>query len=187
MASMAHDESPRAPRPLSALIAAYEATEVEDIPDKALALERLKSCEHSWLFPELPGVYVFEGMEGILYVGESSNLRRRLEKHERGYLRRSTGVSCLVIPCRNHKQVECWLIDELKPILNGVSEERRIYFHEKEVLPAPVITDKKIMRLRREGRAKLAHADALEAWGRARRSKRTRIVKTIMIRAGQVG
>jgi hypothetical protein len=91
------------------------------------ALALLESAEHSpgFAIPSLPGVYVFDDGYRTLYVGESRNLKRRLLRHERGYLRRSTGVRCRVIPCTNHKQVERWLIAELRPSLNGVSEWRR--------------------------------------------------------------
>jgi hypothetical protein len=35
------------------------------------------------------------------------------------------GARLRVIFCRNHKRVEKWLIEALKPSLNGVSEDRR--------------------------------------------------------------
>lgn len=82
--------------------------------------------DHCWQFPELPGVYVFDRMGQTLYVGESQNLQRRLMTHERGYLRRSAGVRCRILPCANHKEVERWLIATLRPSLNGVSESTRI-------------------------------------------------------------
>ena len=83
-----------------AIDAAYEVDEVKDIRDKARAVASLESANDLYpcLPPRLPGVYVFDGMAGALYVGESRNLR---------------------------KQVERWLIDELKPSLNGVSEHMR--------------------------------------------------------------
>jgi hypothetical protein len=98
------------------------AHQVDAIPNIAAALERLKQATHCFWFPSSPGVYVFEGMDGYLYVGESKNIRKHLHHHSRGYLRRSVGVRCLVIPCRNHKEVERWLIRALKPSLNGTSE-----------------------------------------------------------------
>ena len=83
--------------------------------------------EHCFWFPELPGVYVFDRFDETLYVGESRNLRKRLKTgHERGYLRRTVAVRCRIVVCSNHKTVEKWLIEELKPSLNGVSEERRL-------------------------------------------------------------
>jgi hypothetical protein len=95
----------------------------------ALELRQL----HCFFFPEWPGVYVFDGAMGeTLYVGESHNLRHRLTHHERGYLRRSVGVRCRILPCSNHKQVEKWLIKALQPSLNGVSEGVR-----RRLLSAP--------------------------------------------------
>ena len=110
-----------------AIDAAYEVDEVKDIRDKARAVASLESANDLYpcLPPRLPGVYVFDGMAGALYVGESRDLRNRLRGHERGYLRRQVGVRLRMIVCRNHKQVERWLIDELKPSLNGVSEHMR--------------------------------------------------------------
>lgn len=94
--------------------------------DAGEAISLFSKAEHcpSSDYPDCPGVYVFDGIKRVLYVGESKNIRRRLKKHERGYLRRSIGVRCLIIPCANHKQVESWLIIALCPSMNGVSEQR---------------------------------------------------------------
>ncbi|HEX3587826.1 MAG TPA: hypothetical protein VH024_17635 [Candidatus Angelobacter sp.] len=80
---------------------------------------------HCFQYPESPGVYVFDRLGTTLYVGESKNLRHRLTHHPRGYLRRSVAVRCRILPCLNHKQVEKWLIEALRPTMNGVSEEKR--------------------------------------------------------------
>ena len=110
-----------------AIDAAFEVDEVKDIRDKAAALEQLAAVRgHCFWFPQSCGVYVFDHPEGVLYVGESRNLRKRLTSgHERGYLRRSIDVRCRALVCANHKQVERWLIAELMPVLNGISEQTR--------------------------------------------------------------
>jgi excinuclease UvrABC nuclease subunit len=111
--------------------------------NKARALDALAAVRtHSFWFPELPGVYVFDRFDETLYVGESRNLRARLKTgHERGYLRRTVAVRCRIVVCSNHKAVEKWLIAELKPSLNGVSEERR-----RRIMRAPVKTVQQIDR-----------------------------------------
>jgi hypothetical protein len=111
-----------------AIAAAHAVDEVKDIRDKARAIEMIAAAEHFprlWL-PHLPGVYVLDDMVlgTVFYVGESYNLKRRLTSHPRRYLYME-GARLRVIFCRNHKRVEKWLIEALKPSLNGVSEDRR--------------------------------------------------------------
>jgi hypothetical protein len=128
------------------------------------AMASVSNAEHTGVwYPECPGVYVFDGIEGVLYVGESSNIRQRFKTHERGYLRRTIGVRCLVVPCLNHKQVEKWLIDALKPSMNGqrlFRPRQRVYL--AQLTEADVRYN--VARLRKEAEAKLKHADALEIW-----------------------
>jgi hypothetical protein len=127
--------------------------------DTALAaLEMRGHCARPFI-PDTPGVYVLDWLfKQILYVGESTNLRRRLRCHERGWLLRRPGVCCRTLPCENHKQVETWLIEALRPALNGVSDRERRHREESP--------EETVSRLRKEAHAKLRHADALEAWGR---------------------
>lgn len=63
------------------------------------------------------GCYAFVH-EGVpLYVGQSRDVKRRFRSHELRFLTRIGGeFKC--IPCVNHKEVERWLIAELKPRLN---------------------------------------------------------------------
>lgn len=109
-----------------AITECHRVDEVKDIRDKALALELLQASDHTFMFPAAPGVYVFDGINGTLYVGESRNLKQRLANHEKKYLRRSVGVRCRIIKCSNHKHVEKWLISELKPSLNKVLVHHRM-------------------------------------------------------------
>jgi hypothetical protein len=104
-------------------LAQYDAM-FRAIPDATTALRLLNSAQHEFWFPRMPGIYVFDDLKGIVYVGESHNLRRRLTKHERGYLRKAVGVRCRIVPCSNHKEVERWLIAALRPRLNGRSYVR---------------------------------------------------------------
>ena len=72
--------------------------------------------------PALPGVYAFWLSEGrCLYVGESKNLKQRLQSHPRKKDYPFEWIDWLV--CQNHKQAEVWLIEHCMPIRNGVTRE----------------------------------------------------------------
>lgn len=160
--------------------------------DAAYAIASWRKSGHTFIFPRCPGVYVFEGFEDeILYVGESHNLHKRLITHERGFLRRSIGVRLYVLPCINHKQVERWLITELRPRWNYRSinqckasvrlvDEQGYLIKVRTGKPSKTFDEiwddlfgigsaaPNIGRLRSEASKKLAHADRLEAWRRTR-------------------
>ncbi len=65
----------------------------------------------------VPGVYAFWIGELCLYVGESTNLKQRLAGHPKK--RQLPGSEIRWLACTNHKQVEKWLIETLRPVHNG--------------------------------------------------------------------
>ena len=67
--------------------------------------------------PEAPGVYAFWEGDVCRYVGESRNIRKRLATHDRSWPLRDCRVRWLA--CDDHKAVESWLIEALKPTDNG--------------------------------------------------------------------
>jgi len=71
---------------------------------------------------DVPGVYAFWEEGKCFYVGESKNLKRRLSGHPRK--RQLINCSIRWLACLNHKELEAWLIQEHRPICNGLSQER---------------------------------------------------------------
>lgn len=73
---------------------------------------------------ETPGIYTFWRGRDCVYVGRSGNLRQRLNN---GHPRRKEMPDCIVkwLPCQNHKQVERWLIEKLRPSGNGLLGGKR--------------------------------------------------------------
>lgn len=94
----------------------------ETIKDALDALHRQPHCTD---VPALSGVYTFEASGVTWYVGESVNLKNRLSTHEFDiYLRKAANLKLKVLVCSNHKEVERWLIDALKPPFNRREGER---------------------------------------------------------------
>lgn len=105
-----------------ALAACRNVDEIKDISDKSEAM-RLYALQ-SKLLPSNPGCYIFVKCSEVLYVGESANIKRRIAKHPWRHLLKD-GAEIYTIQCKNHKQVEKWLICALSPLLNGKTIERR--------------------------------------------------------------
>lgn len=72
--------------------------------------------------PNLPGVYAFYKGDDCMYVGESKSIRKRIATHERK--RQLAGCDVRFFVCADRKDIEAWLIKELKPKKNGRSVER---------------------------------------------------------------
>jgi len=80
--------------------------------------------------PLLPGVYGAWIGEECMYIGESRSLRKRLGSHERKHMFKVCDVRWLV--CLNHKQVEKWFIENLRPPHNGITLDRIIMRYCRE-------------------------------------------------------
>lgn len=123
--------------------AQFVAAALKGIVTRDAAITVYTSAQHCIWLPPVSGVYVLENMSSgeVHYVGESRNIRRRFAGHTRAYLRRTPCVVTKVIACRNHKQVEKWLIGALRPTLNGVSEQMRKFKEAASLCPQPTIDE----------------------------------------------
>lgn len=94
------------------------------LPDQISKIEHaIEAYQRAGMPGPWPGCYVFRNADGVAYVGESKNVRKRIASHERKYLQQQ-GAEVVAFPCGNRKEVERWLIGVLKPSLNGVSHEQ---------------------------------------------------------------
>lgn len=69
--------------------------------------------------PAKPGVYALFKDGECMYVGESTNMKKRLQKHER--ITQVPGCEIRFHACDEHKQFEKLFIKDLLPVKNGIS------------------------------------------------------------------
>ena len=81
-----------------------------------LAMENVKSVKN---LPKSSGVYVLSCDDEVLYVGESTNLRKRWASHDYSSFIGLRGVSLYYMECSDHKEVEKCFIKSLRPSFNG--------------------------------------------------------------------
>lgn len=90
--------------------------------------------------PRTSGVYVISLKDEILYVGESVNLRRRVSENRHNKFLNLPGSSLRFVECKNHKEVERYLIETLKPSLNWKSSNHS-HWRYRSLLTSKSVTE----------------------------------------------